>query len=142
MNVVAFIVFPLHVPTVICDLIYLYSGIQTKSCLAISSHLDNIKENSYYNSEVETLWSFNIRQIMWYNLPKNLRNYPWQNSIEYDVGVAYHTSMRDYMLYAEDETIMDAPYHEYMIQVYLSNKKHHSGFPRNVAFIGGEGQRL
>jgi hypothetical protein len=139
MNVVAFIEFPPYVPTVICYLIYLYSGIQTKSCLAISSHINQTPD---YNSEVETLWSFNIRQIMWYKLPPYLRNYPWQNRIEYDIGLAYHTSMRDHMLYAQDETIFDIPYHEYMIKIYLSNIKHHSGFPRNVAFIAGQGQRL
>lgn len=139
MNVVAFIVFPLYVPTVICDLIYLYSGIQTKSCLAISSH---IKEIPDYNSEVETLWSFNIRQIMWYKLPPYLRNFPWQNRIEYDTGLAYHTSMRDYMLYARDYTFFDIPYHEHMMKIFVSNKKHHSGFPRNVAFIAGQGERL
>ena len=79
---------------------------------------------------------------MWYNLPKHLRNYPWQNSLEHDLGVAYHTSMRDYMLYAEDETIIRSPYHEEMLQLYAKYINHKTGVPRILAFIGGQGQRL
>jgi hypothetical protein len=140
MNVVAFIAFPPQVPTVICYLIYLYAGIKTKSCMAISSHLDQIKQNSNYQPGIETIWGFNMRQIIWYNLPKYLKNYSWQNNLEYDVGVAYHISMRDYYANTNDETVIYSPYHNEMLQLYGKNKNNRMCVSRVIAFIGREGR--
>ena len=87
---------PTFIPSELCDKIYLFVGIQTPSCIAFLPYNQCIHKNSWFIKGTDTIWSLRSRL----NVPDALRFRPcgtWNNVIDLDIIVAYHTMMIDHL---------------------------------------------